>query len=162
MDLTTEQVADLRDDGDTVTIGPRHAVRLVIRPDMDTSINDYDCYGKIEWIDRGHHRGNRPDGFNGAAMKLWGSSDPFWWQPPAGITTEQAREESSFIRELAEYGFSLVGLELLEVVEDSLGGDHTVEVDAAWLGGVDSVDGEYLAAIVRDLATELKSVEVDA
>lgn len=77
-------------------------------PDEWSAINDYDCWGKVEWCDRGMFP-KRPDGFDGAARKLWTRSDPFWWQPPEGITPDTPGidfdELVGDVRAIVEYGF---------------------------------------------------------
>lgn len=153
-----EAMATLTDDGDVFELAGGRSLRLRIDTDQDTEINDYDCYGKIEWIARGHYQDPRPEGFDGRARKLWGSSHPFWWQPWEGATEAQIAEAAPSIRELAEYGFKLVGLELRETLRDSRGTEHTTVVDTAWIGGVD----EFYSDLIGDLASELASNDAAA
>lgn len=145
-------LSDLTHDGDTVEINDRFRLRLMIEHDPDSSINDYDCYGKIEWCDRYHYHGTRPAGFNGAARKLWASSDAFWWQPWdtkewAALTHEQQTRHLTLVRDLVEYGFKQVGLALEEEIQDYAWRGHWTRVDEVWIGGVD----EPYPELVRDL-----------
>ena len=151
-------MAALTDDGDTFELADGRSLRLRIEVDQDASINDYDCYGKIEWIARGHHRDPRPSGFDGKARKLWGASDPFWWQPWEGATEEQIAEAAPQIRELAEYGFKLIGLELRETLLDSRKFEHTIVVDTAWIGGVDEFYPELIGELVAGLRAASEAV----
>lgn len=146
-------IAALTDDGDVFELADGRSLRLRIADDQDASINDYDCYGKVEWIQRGRHQAPRPSGFDGKARKLWGSSDPFWWQPWDGATDEQIAEAAERIKELAEYGFKLVGLELRETLLDGRKFEHTIVVDTAWIGGVDA----FYPELIGELASELRS-----
>lgn len=153
-----EATAALTDDGDTFELADGRSLRLRIDVDQDASINDVDCYGKIEWIQRGHHQDPRPLGFDGRARKLWGASDPFWWQPWEGATDAEIAEFVPQIQELAEYGFKLVGLELRETLLDSRKFEHTTVVDTAWLGGVDAFYPELIGELVAELRSGAEAV----
>lgn len=150
--------AALSDDGDTFELAGGQKLRLRIEVDQDTEINDSDCYGKVEWIQRGHHQDPRPDGFDGKARKLWGASDPFWWQPWDGATDAQIAEFIPLLRELMEYGFKVVVLELLEVTTDSRGGEHEVEIDRACLGGVDAFYPDLIGELIGELRSTAEAV----
>jgi hypothetical protein len=148
--------AALGDDGDIFELADGRSLRLRIEVDQDTEINDSDCYGKVEWIQRGHHRDPRPEGFDGRARKLWGASDPFWWQPWEGATDAEIAEFVPRIQELAEYGFKLVGLELRETLLDSRKFEHTIVVDVAWIGGVDAFYPELIGELVAELRAQVE------
>ena len=153
-------LSDLTDDGDEIDLPDGRSLRLRIEPDQDASVNDSDCYGRIEWSHVGPHnytgRANRPDDFTGAAHILdRDHGSVLWWQPWEGATEEQARDFLPTLRELVEYGFKLVGLELRETVTDSLGSEHTVVLDTAWLGGVDDTGSDYLQEIIGEMLHEL-------
>lgn len=155
MDLT-----ELRDDGDTIDLEDGRKLRLRIEPDMDAQINDFDSYGKIEWGTKDQNSGHeqRPKGFNGNAEKLsiYSGGVSLWWQPPEGMTakrgTEAWRQERSAIRDLAEYGFKGVILEVLDG-EDAY--HRPIVTKTASLWGIDSFDHGYLTEVLGDLATEL-------
>ena len=70
-------------------------------------------------------------------------------------TTRSSVPTVSHATELLRWGFYSIGVSLHEPVTDSLGHDHTVEIDAAWLGGVDTTDNSYLRDVVAEQINEL-------
>lgn len=171
MNDTTTLPADpdlsgLAHDGDTVDLG--NGLSLLLRIEGDDSgmgwndMMDAECFGTVEWTRATHGHAPRPDGFDGAARKILTDGwDVCWWQPPTAKaigtvwTDEQWREQTAYVRERVEYGWSQVGLELRETVTDSLGGEHAVVLDRTWLGGVDDTSSDYLPSVVSDLYAEL-------
>lgn len=170
-----EAIADLTDDGDTHTLSDGRTLRLGIRPD-DVSpmeqINDADCWGRVAWGVRvpGERWERRPDGFDGAARKLADTRDgSVWWQPPGPEVigpvpwdAETLRAEGAKVAELIEDGFSLVSLRVIETVADSLGHEHSVELAATYLGGVDKFYPELIAEMAGELESELTPAEAAA
>lgn len=134
----------LTDDGDTYELPDGRALRLRVRPDENTDINDYDCYGKVEWVKRHpylNHDAERPEGFTGRARKLTTiTGDAFWWEPyyEKGLvwTPEQWREETGHIRDLMSFGFHGLVLELLDG-RDAYGRPIVTKVVSLW--GVDDI-----------------------
>lgn len=173
---TTPDLSALSEDGDTAILRDGRTVRLLIRPDEITQIDDFghEGYGSVAWINS-HHRVNgygyplRPDGFDGNAEKLMTSDgrDSFWWQPPPGLIhgrgTPQFCHLRQLVAELVTYGFTVVTLEVLDGT-DAYG--RPVVVQVASLGGIDTLDtwnddgstthGGYLREIVTDLLDELE------
>lgn len=151
--------------GDRVTLDDRHELRIVVEPDYCATVNDYDCYGQVAEVETnrdywGGYGVYRPDGFDGAARKIHTQGDAWWWQPPADLknaTGEELRRLECLVRDLIEYGFSVVGVQLWEKVADSRGGEHWVELDAQYIGGIDSLDD--LGDIAWELAGELEGVD---
>jgi hypothetical protein len=82
--------------------------------------------------------------------------DSYWWEPPSGdyaLATEADVDKfASHVRDLVEYGFYGVVLELCDQL-DVYG--HPIVVDVASLWGIDSLEDGYLASVVSDLASEL-------
>ena len=160
-------LTDLTSDGDTLDLGDGRALRLRIEPDeFAGGWNDQmdpECFGTVEWVrldDCGRSR--RPDHFDGTARKLdTDCPHALWWQPPTAKaigtiwTPEQWREQAAYVLERVRYGWSSVGLELIETVTDSLGGEHLVVAASAWLGGVDDVTPDYLPDVLGDLIGEV-------
>lgn len=69
-----------------------HRVRALSGQDLDTGLQDYDYYGKLEWGGKTNVYGysQRPAGFNGAAEIVHRDRrDKMWWQPPEDVTGEQ-------------------------------------------------------------------------
>ena len=158
----TLDLTELREDGDTVELADGRGLRLSIGPDCWTSLDDFpDCYGLIEWARRNHNYGGwvRPGGFDGnAEVMSYGNSDAYWWQPPADVKrgTEEFEKLRLVVRELVEFGFIVVALELRETVADSRGGVHRVTAGMASLCGIEwSTTPDDLQGILRDLADEL-------
>lgn len=152
----------LYDDSDTATLTDGRTVRLRIEPDQDTDIQDYEAYGSVAWVRPHPYRvghDQRPEGFDGNAEKLWtceNGSECFWWQPPTDLVHGRGTPEFAslrqLVRELVTWGFKSVGVEVLDGTDAY---DRPIVVDAAWIGGVDSVDDGYLAELVSDLLGEL-------
>ena len=160
LDARGVPLEDLTDDGDEVETSSG-TLRLRVEPDeigFDTWSDD--CYGRVEYVDDRprHYVGQypaRPDGFDGNAEKIHVRDGAYWWQPPADIVrgTDVFTRQRRLVRDLLDYGFSSVGLELLKGT-DAYG--RPIVTNAAWLGGVEpNADADYLAEVVRDLASEL-------
>jgi hypothetical protein len=155
-------LADLREDGDFIGLGDGRALRLRIEPDDVNPFDDDEFFGRIGWPVRDDGgRDRRPQGFDGNAEKVTINRDAAWWQPPADAPKRSDPEFAKLRRhaiDLAEYGYSIVTLELLGG-EDGYGRPIVLEV--ASLGAVDLVDfdpnHEYLTEVVGDLASELAS-----
>ena len=155
--------AELTDDSDTVELGNRR-YRLRVEPDETLRVEDIagDNYGALQWADTrrddGYHQ--RPDSFTGNAelLGIGRSYDRIWWEPPTDVprTSEHFAALKRGLVNLLEYGYSVVGLEVSELVTDSRGGEHWVVLDTAWLGGIEPFpDNGWVAEIVRDLYAEL-------
>lgn len=149
----------LRQDGDMLTLPDGRRLRLTVERDDCTSINDFDCYGKADkfshdWRDM---QRPRPEGFTGAARRLeidrgvW-----IWWEPYRDESkVYDSPEDVRLARDLLHYGFSRVGVMVLEPLTDSQGRIHWCEVDSKWLHGIDDATGDYLAEVVADLTWEV-------
>jgi hypothetical protein len=156
--LTKLDLSTLEDDGDTLTLDDGRVLRLKIEVDQDASINDFDCYGRVNMErirrnDYGHEM--RPDGFTGNAEKLWyGNDGPWWWEPPVDVKRSDPVFKSlrDNVRELLEFGFKGVILELLQG-EDAY--HRPIVVESASLWGIDSLDNGYIHEVVSELADEL-------
>jgi hypothetical protein len=153
-----ETLATLRDDGDTADLEDGRTLRLRIEPDEDYSINDYDSDGKVAWGIRDDMGGRRPDGFDGSAEKLgiYDHGSALWWQPykPDVLALKKSdpdafRKERLRIRDLVEYGFKGIILELCQG-EDAYGKPIVIKSASTW--GVDELYPELL----EDLAGELE------
>jgi len=169
--MSTEAIiAALTRHGDTYEMEDGRTLRLVIEPDTDTHVNDYECYGETSkyayrYTDR-EGRAERPAHFDGNAEKievdrgLW-----VWWQPPRGEMawtepdgTPARRGSETFdkcrseVIDLLRAGFYSVGI---EVAHDCPTCTHTHQADSAYIGGVDSVANGYLADLLPDLLSEV-------
>ena len=144
-------------DGATLELADGFRYRVSIKPDSDSTINDYDSDGRYEWVGRDPHT-QRPDTFDGCAMKLWTDSDAFWWQPYDsawwhGLTPIERLHERSRIANLVTYGFVGVVVELERLCE--MGHWHGVEVASLWSVEWDATETNYGREIVADLVAEL-------
>lgn len=142
-------VAALTDDGDAVEMDGR-VWTLKFQPD-DASImdgDDGDWFGELAWDGPRNAYGwpTRPAGMDGRARKIHAArgGDAIWWQPPADVTdAEMLRTMVRQIRDILEYGYTVVVLE-------------TSDGRIAALGGVEPfADQDYMAMIVGDLAWEI-------
>lgn len=144
-----EITAALSDDGDRVEIDGR-VWTLKLEPDQDTSIMDGDAgdwFGELAWDGPRNAYGwpTRPDGMDGRARKLTRDRDAaIWWQPPADVTEpDLLRTMARQIRDILEYGYTVVVLE-------------TSDGRSVAIGGVEPfADRDYMADIVGSLVDEI-------
>lgn len=173
VDALVDQCERDRDDA-RLPLTPKFALSARVFPDECVTVNDYDCYGKVEPGVRGYNdhgrNGARPKGFDGRARK-WDTRDGvLWWQPPDDLrspkkggfaTTEEWRDALdklySLVRKLCERGFYGVVVELHETLTDSRGKTHEVVVGSQGLWGIDSLKNGYLRETVKELTEELLS-----
>lgn len=156
--MTQDEIIEWLVDHDNrfLDLGENTRVGMLIESDDDASINDYEeCYGKVaEGPRRMGGHAPRPDGFDGNAEKLWyGNYGPWWWQPPEGTKrgTKEFSELRSLVAELLGFGFYVVSLQLQTRCDQG----HWHTVNAAALGGIDSVDRTNLIYIVGGLLDDL-------
>lgn len=112
-----------------------YKVTVLSTPDELTEMSDYeDCYGKVAWIGRNSHHDQRPDGFDGAAMKVWTQSDVVWWQPPAYIKNDAQTlsETAMVVKDILSYGFHSYSMVITKICECC---QQSVQVDQTRVGG---------------------------
>ena len=149
-----------RFDGDRaeVKLSRGRMLRLRIEPDQDSDLNDFDCYGRTAPTKRSRYSDypdTRPQGFDGNAEKIWLGGDAIWWQPPAdgpARGTAEFRSLRALVRDLAEYGFHGVVLELTRGVDAY---HRPIVRNVASLWGIDSLEDGYLREVAGELAAEL-------
>ena len=147
----------LYDDGDTAVVDG-HTIRLRFEPDHDDDINNYDCYGRVDYGIKDPHSGdNRPpaDFDPERTDRLTILNDVVWWEQPEDFVNLPAHVQSEFrwhVSHLVSFGFTVVVLERLDGT-DYYG--RPIVVDATALGGVDSTERENIAFIVEDLVPEV-------
>lgn len=161
-DMTSDEladiVADLTDDGDTVELEDGRTLRLVLEPDMDADIRDFDCHGSFSQhgYDHGDDSGRtRPDGMTGNAEKLQCDRGSFvWWEPPADGPrrgTAEFDEMRAGIRDLLETGYVGIIVELLRPESDSDAYGARIVDNVASLWGCDTVYPEAVADLVSEV-----------
>lgn len=124
-------------DGEIVTLPDGRELRLRIEPDDMWRGLDDDGLGQVEW-GRANLYGRivRPDSFNGHAEILDRSRDSvIWWQPPADLVrgTDQYARIRQIVRDVCEYGYQIVTLELRRRCECCT---SVVVDDVAGIGGI--------------------------
>lgn len=174
MNLTDDQRNHLVDDGDSlvVTAEGGKAYRLTVRyeSDNDTTINDFETYGRVSaWTRDSDYGSQRPHGFGPHARILdSGPGSTIWWEPlpelwgtPKPWTPETFESDWRLARTLWHDGFTMVGVILDEQVTDSLGGEHWVTIDQQWLGGCDTLDDPaFRKDVTGDLIHELPDLDI--
>lgn len=161
----TDYTDQLWAEGDSVEVEDGLLLRLKIEPDFETSIEDFDCYGKIAPVTGSRYGGklgivggfdDRPDGFDGGAEIISGRDGRYWWQPPTDIPIERGSDEwrkyRQSIADLIEFGFVVVAIQVCDGT-DYFG--NPIVVDVENLCGVDSIDSDYVHTIVTELLHEL-------
>lgn len=130
--------------------------RLRIDGDCDTSINDFDCYGKIETVRSYDGRSTRPAAFDGKARILdrtWGWHT--WWQPPSDLTTDQIDEQFKFVEMIYREGFYLL---IVEHINGTDAYGEPIVVDYTTLGAIDpDHDDSDLVEYVVDMIYQLRA-----
>ena len=149
----------LTSDGDTAEIDG-HTYRLVITHDDDVTINDYDCYGSYSWGDANRYTGQSvpPHDFDlDRTERLTILNDVVWWERPEDFASLPPKVQSDFrwmVSELISFGFKIVTVERVD------GTDHygkPIVVDAESLGGIDTLERNYIGEIASDLIYELQN-----
>ena len=136
-------------------------LRLREEPDNDTSLNDWDCYGKVEWLS-GYGSRNRPEHFNGMAEIMRTHRENYWWQPPSFDKQSIAQwySDSEYrnslrnqVREILDFGFRVLILEVCSG-EDAYG--NPIVKDYTTIGGVEPlIDDTTTEGYVYDMILEL-------
>lgn len=146
----------------TLPDGSRLRIQEV--PDENTSISDFDCYGKVEWTqDDPSYGAVRPAHFDGTAEKLtntWYST--LWWQPPVYTKSERRhwhqnpeyrREMRQMVHDITHYGFIDLRLEHC-MGEDAYG--RWIVIKVAQTGGLEPfLSDNDKAEVVMDMMYEL-------
>ena len=152
----------LRYDMDTIDVNGV-TLRLRITPDMDVSINDYDCYGRYDWGVRDRYSGDNraPSDFDPERTeRLTILNDLVWWERPEHFGDLPSNVQSDFrwmVSQLISFGFSVVTVERLEGT-DYYG--RPVVMGATSIGGVDETHGDYFAELVHDLAVSVAAPSI--
>lgn len=159
MKLTKEQALELAT-SNTLELDNGQTLRFRTSPD-DTSINDFDCYGKVSHIFRGNSE--RPDGFDGMAEKIWGYTEQYWWQPPDDLRSgwhnyeykEQLRKN---VEHILAFGFDRYWLEICDGV-NAYG--EPIVIDYTVTGGYEPLQNdEDIAYSIMEMAYQL-DVEIE-
>ena len=165
--IEAADLAELDDNGSTVTLAPGYDLHLVIDSDPDANLDDYDeeFTGRFHWQARD---GDRPSDFDGAARIIDRDyGQVCWWQPPDDIKGDAEGIDSllGWIRDRWDMGWSWVAIELLgpapamdptdwRYVHSNYHPPRPV-LGQEGIGGVDDTGSGYLATLVSDLASEL-------
>jgi hypothetical protein len=147
-------------------------IRFTDEQDNDTSINDFECWGRIEYVaslyDRDGNRAERPKGFDGMATKiLTDRGDTYWWQPTPdlwGIGADRwhkdatlRQRERSQVRDILNYGFRLLTVEVYSVC--GCGSEKLVAYASA--GGIEPLgDTTHTVSVIEDLLPEVLTPEL--
>jgi hypothetical protein len=145
-----------------------HVLRFTEEQDTDTSVNDFECYGRVEYVatpyDRNGMRRERPEGFDGLAEKIvTPRGDTYWWQPTLDLwgiepavwhTDPELRSINlSTVMNILTYGFVLYTVELFRPC-----GECGTEKLVAWeaMGGNEPfMNRGDVADVVSDLIARL-------
>lgn len=128
---------------------------LEVNDDYGFSTNDFaDCYGMVEWC---HNTPGteRPQGFDGAARKIWVRHDCYWWQPPQDVVNnpEALLATRRSVIDLLEFGLQVVTVTHEKKCECC---GMSKAAGVASLGGVEwYADQDYRMSVVADLVHEL-------
>ena len=159
---TDVDVSTLCEDGDTLEIDETRTLRLRVEPDdrslLDDQGPDMWC-GELEWVRPnrdyvGRYMTRRPDGYNGRARILERDNGyALWWQPPTDVPDDRLDSFAATLRDLLEYGYVGIVLELLEGT-DAYGRPIVTRSESLW--GVEwNADRHYVDDVVSDLWAEM-------
>jgi len=163
--MTTKNIERLPlEDGETVELLNGKKLRLKVRPDYLTDINDFDYLGRVEWSKANSYNKTsyifdkhpRPNGFDGNAeiLKKDGGSN-LWWQPPQDVErgSDQFRAVKKTALSVIEYGYYVYTLELLDGVDAY---QKPIVTKKAALGGLEPfLDELSKQDILQELLSEL-------
>lgn len=177
--ITREQLRELCDDFGSTYGAPNRLeladgveLRLRFEPDCESigDLSDHgDVYGRTEWSRDNDYGPVRPSDFTGRAEILFRDHrSSLWWEPfdpmdipgfrEQGTRAQGFRDYRQNVRDIMEYGFYSLGLELCEG-SDAYG--RPIVTDVAWLGGIEPIpDDAYIYSCAVDLLAELESVEL--
>jgi hypothetical protein len=123
---------------------------LILKEESDTlSINDFDCYGTIQWSDV------RPPEFDGSARIIdRDRHNKLWWLPyREGKKVYDDCEK--LVKEIVEYGFSYLILSLYGPARSILG-EYTVLLSTSGIGGVEPNAADYTEYVKDYLIPDLQ------
>jgi len=130
--------------------------RFRIEPDYDTSINDYDCYGRVApVVSRYGQQQERPDGFDGGAEILsWRGHERYWWQPYDVTDAVYRSATRQTVCDILEYGFLMLFVERLRDEDDAYG--RPVVDDYSVVGGIEPFPSDDdLSDLISDVVSEI-------
>lgn len=138
-----------------------HRYRIECIPDEDSSVMRDDFYGEFAWETRHPDtgRGQRPDGFDGAAHKIPPDQmidAGLWWQPPGDVPADRIADMKATVIDLLRWGFNGYTVSRLETCDHG----HEHVVDSASLWGVEStlidgIEGYVRNHVLPDLLAEV-------
>ena len=135
-----------------VDLGDGYSLQLAYDYDSDQTINDYDCYGSVEWSRQGEQR---PAGFDGSAEVIERDrGQRLWWQPyREGHKVYNTAKDRGQVVEIVAYGFRYMVLKLRGPAS-SITGNHIVELARDGIGGLEPFnDGsDYLPDLLAEVA----------
>jgi hypothetical protein len=130
--------------------------RFRVEPDYDTSINDYDCYGRVApVVSRYGQQQERPDGFDGGAEILsWRGHERYWWQPYDVTDAVYRSATRQTVCDILEYGFLMLFVERLRDEDDAYG--RPVVDDYSVVGGIEPFPSDDdLSDLISDVVSEI-------
>jgi hypothetical protein len=152
--------------GDSVELPDGGSVRLVILDDDCWQWQDYaeELYGKVCHVDDVRRnntwgREQRPLWADGAARKINAGRECYWWQPADDIKAdpELIRKTVKVVRDLLEFGWQHVIVEILDADTDAYGDPIVRETDS--MGGVEwaTLTDDDRAGLVADILVNMDS-----
>lgn len=133
----------------------------VRKPDDCISINDYDCYGKVEWV---YCRSQRPAGFDGSAEIIDRErGQVLWWQPYREGRKIYNTSDRLMVKDIVEHGFWCYGIKVYGPAESALG-TVTAELCSEYIGGYEPFADhvEVLSQVLEALITQVEKSEQEA
>jgi hypothetical protein len=150
-----------------VKVGDKFVLKFSAESDIDISpmehINDCDCWGRVAWGARNRDTGRqeRPEGFTGAACKVYQDGyDVIWWEPYRDDSrVYNSPEDRRSVERLLADGFYYVCLDVMELctvigADGREVGRRYEEVASFGMGGIDTLEGGYGEDLVGQLLYE--------
>lgn len=168
--MNAQEIAEILAGSEIVALPNGDVVRFRQDADEYTTLADFDCYGRTEWVRTGWQGAVRPANMDGCAEIL--SHDRghvLWWQPPVSDKADRRRWHSDpewsrvirqIVRDVTTYGFVTYTVELCRG-EDAYGQPVVVAVES--MGGFEPFQNAGdIADSLTDMVSELLGQAVAA
>lgn len=126
-----------------------YCLNVCIDFDNDSSINDFDCYGTVEWSN------SRPENFDGSSEIIERDrGSKLWWLPyREGRKIYNSSKDRLMVMDICNYGFRQLTLKLIGPSWDANKNKHRTVLSETSIGAIEPF-GNY-SELIKDLAVDV-------